>query len=300
MFLRQLTSAGIFAVFLGTGLVPMAYPQGRHSIRPETHGKEPIESCSDLHARSEDGNVVVQQEDRTITRAEASRLSIRAENNGLMQIQGWDANEYSATLCKAALAGGEGEQVLSQIRLNFQNGELSVSGPLNGNGDWVTYLLVRVPRSAALDLHAKNGPLTLYHVDGSIKGNAMNGPVTLTDCTGEIELSVQNGPVSLHGGSGKIDLRTHNGPVGVSLEGRSWSGTGLEAHAVNGPVTINIPQHYESGVVVESQGNGPFSCRAEVCAEGRKTWDNEQKRVEFGSGPAVIHVSTVNGPLSVR
>ena len=300
MFLRQLTSAGIFAMFLGNGLVPMAYPHGRHSIRLETHGKEPVESCSDLHARSEDGDVVVQQEDRTITRAEASRLSIRADNNGPMQIQGWDANEYSATLCKAALAGGEGERVLSQIKLNFQNGELSVSGPLNSDEDWVTYLLVRAPRSAALDLHAKNGPLTLYHVDGSIKGNATNGPVALTDCTGEIELSVENGPVSLHGGSGKIDLRTQNGPVSVSLEGQNWSGTGLEAHAVNGPVTINIPQHYESGVVVESQGNGPFSCRAEVCAEGRKTWDNEQKRVEFGSGPAVIHVSTVNGPLSVR
>jgi hypothetical protein len=65
-------------------------------------------------------------------------------------------------------------------------------------------------------------------------------------------------------------------------------------------VAINIPQDYESSVVVESQGNGPLSCRAKACAEGRKTWDEERKRVEFGSGPAVIRVSTVNGPLSVR
>ena len=302
MLLCQLCSAGVFAIFLGTGLTASAsaHAHGRHSISLETHGKEPIESCTDLHARSEYGEVAVKEESRTITRTEASRLTVKAEDNGAMQVQGWDKNEYSATLCKAALAGAEGERILSQIKLNFQNGELSVSGPLHSDEDWATYLLIRAPRSAALDLHVNNGPLNLYQVDGSIKGKGVNGPVALEDCTGEIELSVENGPVSLHGGSGRIDLRTQNGPVTVSLKGQSWSGTGLEAHAVNGPVTFNIPQDYESSVVVESQGNGPLSCRAKACAEGRKTWDEERKRVEFGSGPAVIRVSTVNGPLSVR
>jgi hypothetical protein len=53
-------------------------------------------------------------------------------------------------------------------------------------------------------------------------------------------------------------------------------------------------------VVLESDGHGPFSCHASVCSEGRKTWDDEHKRVEFGAGPTVIHVSTVNGPVTVR
>jgi hypothetical protein len=52
-------------------------------------------------------------------------------------------------------------------------------------------------------------------------------------------------------------------------------------------------------VVVESDGNGPFSCHANVCSEGRKTWDEDKKRVEFGSGPTLVHVSSVNGPISV-
>jgi hypothetical protein len=43
------------------------------------------------------------------------------------------------------------------------------------------------------------------------------------------------------------------------------------------------------------------SCRAEVCRQARRTWDDsDNRRIELGSGPTVIHVSTVNGPLSVR
>jgi hypothetical protein len=101
MFLRKLSSAGVFAISLGIGLTASvsARAHGRHSISLQTHGKEPIESCSDLQARSEYGDVAVKEESRTITRAEASRLSVWAEDNGAMQIQGWDKNEYSASLC---------------------------------------------------------------------------------------------------------------------------------------------------------------------------------------------------------
>ena len=69
--------------------------------------------------------------------------------------------------------------------------------------------------------------------------------------------------------------------------------------ATNGPVTLRVPSGYQSGVILESDGHGPFSCRARVCSEGRKNWDEDRKSVEFGSGPTVVRVSTVNGPVSV-
>jgi len=64
-------------------------------------------------------------------------------------------------------------------------------------------------------------------------------------------------------------------------------------------VTVSIPSGYQSGVVVESEGHSPFQCQASVCSEGRKTWEEDVKRIEFGNGPAVVRVSTVNGPVSV-
>jgi hypothetical protein len=189
--------------------------------------------------------------------------------------------------------------LLSEIHLAFEHGELSVSGPHHGDR-WSAYLLIRAPKAATMDLSTHNGPVTLHHVDGSLKVRAENGPVSVEECTGDLDLSSQNGPVTLEGNSGKQSVRTENGPVNVHLTGIEWAGSGLEAHATNGPVNLEIPAGYKSGVVLESEGSGPFRCRASVCSEGRKTWDDDRKRVEFGSGPTLVRVSTVNGPVSVN
>ena len=269
------------------------------SIAISSHNDGPIENCSDLHIRFDHSDAVIRSEERTITKAEAPTLRVSAESNGGLQVQGWDQNTYAVTLCKAVEQGSDAENVLAQIKMTFSNGELSVTGPGSHN-HWTAHLLIKAPNAATMDLHVNNGPMGLYHVDGNLKVRAVNGPITVRGCKGDLDLSAENGPVSLEENSGKQRVHTQNGPITIDLDGKNWSGAGLEAHATNGPVTLRVPAGYQSGVILESDGNGPFSCRASVCNEGRKTWDEEHKRVEFGSGPTVIHVSTVNGPVSVR
>jgi hypothetical protein len=270
-----------------------------HTIEVSTpHDDSPLASCSDLHVRFDRHDAVVGSEDRTITKSEAPTLRVNAESNGGLQVEGWDKDTYSVTLCKAVEAGGDRENVLAQIKLTFLKGELGVTGP-SSHEQWTAHLLVKAPRAAAMDLHVNNGPLGLYQVDGNLKVRAVNGPITVRGCKGELDVSAQNGPVSLEENSGKLNVRTQNGPINIDLNGTNWSGEGLEAHATNGPVTLRVPSGYRSGVILESDGHGPFSCRASVCSEGRKTWDEEHKRVEFGAGPTVVRVSTVNGPVSV-
>ena len=278
--------------------ISAAPSHGRHSRNVSFHGDGPVADCNDLHVTFDDRDAVVQTEDRTITKAEAPTLRVRADANGGVQVQGWERDVYSVSLCKAAAPGTEAERLLSQIRLSFQNGELTVAGPPREDAA-ATYLLVRAPRSAALDLEVTNGPLSVYDVAGKITARAMNGPVSARGCTGELELNAENGPVSSEDNSGRLHVRSQNGPVDVSLGGERWSGAGLEARAENGPVTLRIPPGYKSGVVVESTGRGPFSC-ASVCSEGRKSWDDDHKRVEFGSGPTMVRLSVGNGPVSVR
>jgi hypothetical protein len=273
--------------------------KGGHSIEIVSHNDSPVESCSDLHMRFDGHEAVMRSEERTITKAEAPTLRVNAESNGGLQVQGWGQNTYAVTLCKAAEQGSDAESVLGQIKLTFSNGELRVRGPSPQN-HWSAHLLIKAPSAAAMELNVNNGPMGLYHVEGNLKVRAVNGPITVRGCKGELDLSAENGPVSLEENSGKQSVRTQNGPITIDLDGKNWSGAGLEAHATNGPVTLRVPAGYQSGVVLESDGNGPFSCRASVCDEGRQTWDEEHKRVEFGSGPTVIRVSTVNGPLSVH
>jgi hypothetical protein len=272
-------------------------PNRHHGRNVSIDDDGPIQDCSALHVTFDGDKAAVQSEDKTITKSEAGKLRIRAEENGGMQVRGWDQETYSVSVCKAAAPGAQ--DLLAQIHLNYTNGELSVSGPSN-HEDWVAYVLVRAPKGADLDLHVMNGPMSILGVDGNVTAHAMNGPVTLKGSSGDIRLEAENGPITVRENSGRLNLRTQNGPVDVDLSGESWSGAGMEAHATNGPVTIRVPHGYKSGVVVESDGNGPFSCHASVCSEGRKTWDDDHKRVEFGAGPAVIRVSTVNGPVSVQ
>jgi len=295
---QRLSLIGI-VIWVGVALTaaPRAIP--RHTAVPISTTSESVaESCNDLHIRFDHRDTVMQSEERSITKAEAPTLRVKAQYNGGLQVQGWDQANYSVTLCKAAEAGSDAQSLLSQIHITLQNGELSVSGPSSGDR-WSAHLLIRAPKAASMDLQAHNGPLTLSRVDGSLKVRSENGPVTVTDCTGDLDLSAHNGPVTLEGNSGTQKVRTENGPVTVSLSGTSWNGSGLDAHANNGPVRLEIPSGYKSGVILESDGFGPFQCQASVCSEGRKTWDDSHKRIEFGSGPTLVRVSTVNGPVSV-
>jgi hypothetical protein len=257
------------------------------------------EGCSDRQFRFDGHNAAVQSEERTISKAEAPVLRVHAEANGGLYVQGWDNDSYSVTLCKAAEEGPDAQSVLSQIHLALNNGELRISAP-SSNGRWAAHLLIRAPKASSLELDANNGPMTIEHVNGNLKARVENGPITVSGCSGELDLSAHNGPVTLQGNSGKQTVHAENGPVSLSLSGDSWNGAGVEARTTNGPLTLEIPSGYKSGVLLESDGNGPFQCHASVCSEGRKTWDDDVKRVEFGSGPTLVRVSTVNGPVSVR
>src|SRR5262249_26149840 len=128
--------------------------------------------------------------------------------------------------------------------------------------------------------------------------NGRKGVWSREDCYGEEDISVENGPMSFTGKSGKLRLHTQNGPITVKL-GENWDGSELVADAVNGPVTLRVPSGFHSSFLVESNGNGPVSCRASICADARKTWDDDHKRIEYGNGSPVIRLSTENGPVSV-
>ena len=272
----------------------------RHSMSISDGHKRPVADCSDLHITFDDQPAVTRSEERTISKAEAPVLRVHPEANGGMQVQGWDKNVYSVTACKAAAGdGGDAERILSQISLSVHGGEVTTMGPHDEEG-WTVYLLIRAPKSASVELETTNGPISLYNVDGKLTAHAKNGPISLREFSGDAEITVVNGPVSITGSSGNVRVHTENGPISASLAGKTWSGKGLSADAQNGPMTLFVPSDYQSSFVVESRNHAPMSCRASICDNARKTWDDEHRRIEFGSSPAMIRLSTVNGPVTVR
>jgi hypothetical protein len=271
-----------------------------HSVSISGGHRQPAADCSDLRIRFDERDAVVRSEERTLTKAEAPTLEIRPHANGGVQIVGWEKDTYSVTACKAASgSGADAERILSQITMSTDKGRISTQGP-GYDDDWTVYLLIRAPKFAVLDLETKNGPISLYGVDGKLTARAHNGPISLKNFSGDADITAVNGPISVEGSNGNVRVHTENGPISVALTGKTWSGTGLTADAKNGPLTLTVPGDYQSSFVVESRNYSPVSCKASICDNARKTWDDENRRIEFGNAPATIRLSTVNGPVSVR
>jgi hypothetical protein len=299
--MRPRTLCLIFAsALIAIGLSAAPAAQRHHSVNISSGHKHPATDCADLRMRFDDRDAVVRSETRTLSKAEAPVLKVHPHANGGTQVMGWDQNSYSVTACKAVAPGDDAERTLSQITMSIENGAVSTHGPSGENEDWTVYLLIRAPKSAAIDLDTLNGPISLYDVDGKLTAHTHNGPISLHNFSGDADITAQNGPISMEGSSGNIRIKTQNGPISVDLKETNWNGAGLTADAENGPVTLRVPSGFQSSFVVESTNHAPMSCRASICGSARKTWDDEHRRIEYGSSPALVHLSTVNGPVSVE
>ncbi|HVS33719.1 MAG TPA: hypothetical protein VMS98_19950 [Thermoanaerobaculia bacterium] len=271
-----------------------AYSWGRHgggvSISIDDGD---VTDCGDLRIRfgGERAHVLTEE----VSVAGVRSLRVRSARQGGIRVTGWSGSSYSVQACKAVADGVNP----ADIRVTFSGSELSATGP--DGGDWVVYFLVRAPRGATLDLDSTNGPVSLDSVDGTVTARVTNGPLSLRNTSGRVDASSTNGPISIAGGGGEVKAQATNGPLSVKLEGSGWNGT-LDASTKNGPVSLKLPRGYRSGVVLESRGRGPITCRADDCRlnslfDGE---DDEPRRIQLGSGPQNIHLSTVNGPVSVK
>jgi putative adhesin len=267
-----------------------------------SHHDEAATTCSDLHVQFDSEPPIMDSEERTLTKSEASTLRIDNLVNAGVQGRGWDKDTYSVTACKFADSKDrDAKALLSQIKMSIEGGHVSVSGPNHSDHErWAVQLLVRTPRGANLEIKTQNGPASFSEVDGKIHVRAENGPVSMSNCTGEADVASKNGPISISGKSGKLRLHTENGPISVALQSPNWTDGGLVADAVNGPVSLSVPTELNTSFLLESTGHSPITCNASVCKSARKTFDdNDNRRIEYGSGAPVIRLSTVNGPVTV-
>lgn len=214
-------------------------------------------------------------------------------------VLGDSSRGYSIDVCKAAST----REALSAIRVSLDGDQLRATGP--DEGRWLVTYRIHTPRNADVEVEASNGPLALQDVDGRVVARTKNGPLSLNNVSGDVDAITTNGPIHVTGGAGTLKVQAANGPLSVNLEGNSFNGS-LDASTKNGPLTVSVPRGYNSGVVVESNGRGPISCRAEDCGRLRATrgddddWDDQPRRIELGSGATNVRLSTTNGPITIK
>jgi DUF4097 and DUF4098 domain-containing protein YvlB len=279
---------------LGLGSIPVLAVE-HHGMSHRGLGS--ARTCEDMNVNLDDRETYMAKEEFSIP---AGQLDVTAARNGGVSLVRGESNQYEVQVCKFAAGEdkSEADRLLSQIQAERGSGKLSVRGP-EGDHEWVASLIIRVPVGSSMSVEAHNGPVSARDVNGSFNLNTVNGPIAVRNVSGKVIARAKNGPISFVGDGGDLNLETQNGPIAINLQSQSWQGGKLDASAHNGPIALHLPKGYQSGVVLSSKGHSPMSCDAEVCGEARKTWDNDEKRIEFGSSNPVIHISTVNGPVSV-
>jgi len=279
-------------IALGIALALTATGALAHDDHPHrgNFGVSSAEECTGRNIRFSDEAAFVKKETIDACHLRSIKLSVK---NAPVTVEG-GAAAYSITVCKAA----QYAQDLDAIRVTLDGNELIAEGPEENR--WTVMYHVRVPDNADVDLTARNGPLSIHDVDGKVVARSHNGPLSLKNIDGNVDAETKNGPISINGGSGTMKVTASNGPLSVKLSGGSWNGT-LDASTQNGPLSVNVPRGFASSVVVEASGRGPISCRADGCDRAwRSNDDGEPRRIELGSGPVNVRLSTVNGPVTVR
>ena len=252
------------------------------------------EECSERSVHLGEGRTYVRKE---VIEAGSLRSLKAAVTNAPISFEGGSAAGYTITVCKAATLQAD----LDAIRVTLNGNELRAEGPdEKGTRRWTVMYHVRTPRGADIDVEAANGPIAIRDVDGTVLARAKNGPLSLKNVDGNVDAETKNGPISISGGSGTMKVTASNGPLSVKLDGAAWNGT-LDASTKNGPLTVKVPRNFGSRVVIDASGHGPISCKAAGCnGAWRSNDDGEPRRIELGSGPANVHLSTVNGPVTVK
>ncbi|HWY67625.1 MAG TPA: hypothetical protein VNX88_03110 [Terriglobales bacterium] len=294
--MRHTLQLFLLAGFFAATSLAHAYHGHNHGISVSTDDRD-VTSCDQLQFRS--GNrEIARSEDRLTLPQTSSPVRINAADNGGMYVYGWDRQDFGVLNCKAALSDERttAERKLQQIKMSFDDGRLTVSGP--DESDWTSYLIIHAPRSSSLSLAGMNGPISISDLAGKVDVHCTNGPFAIKNSAGEVNAEIVNGPIDYAGNSGDIHLHAQNGPIAIKLIGTSWSGKGLDAESMNGPMALKLPNNYRSGVLVQARGYSPFSCSG--CEGAHKDFDDHNKSVQFGSGTPVVRLSTVNGPVSIN
>jgi hypothetical protein len=211
------------------------------------------------------------------------RLNLDAGQNGGASVKGWLQSGVLVRARVEAAADNEGAaaNLSSRVNIDASGGQVRAIGPDAGNNAWwsVSYEIF-VPQNTDLSLKTNNGGITISDVRGQIHFEGLNGGVNLKRVMGDVTGS------------------TVNGGINVEMAGTRWDGRQMELSTTNGGVSVAMPSQFSARVQAEtSMGriHSDFPMPQQSNGEG-------SRKVDFsvGGGGAPIHITTVNGGISLK
>jgi hypothetical protein len=133
-------------------------------------------------------------------------------------------------------------------------------------------------------------------VESNVIAHTTHAPLDVENVRGRIEVRGEHGPVGLRNVGGDVRARVAHGPLDVHLSGRKWDGTGLDALAQHGPLTLRLPRDYAADLEIGAE-HGPMSSEFPLTLS---RFDRSFLQTKLGEGGPRLRAIASHGPMSLR
>lgn len=203
--------------------------------------------------------------------------------NGSIEVGAWD--QESVRIVARARRG-------VPVRIDSRGAALVVQSPESlRRGASIDYD-VTVPRSAAVEVHGQNSPVTISGVGGRVEVHTINGPVAVSGGRDRVEVHSVNGGIEVTGARGSVVVHTINqGAVVREVVGD------VKVSAVNGSVTL---ERVDSRAVEATNVQGTIRYVGTIYRDGVYRLSSHNGGIVMTlacDASARVTVSTFNGTL---
>jgi hypothetical protein len=122
------------------------------------------------------------------------------------------------------------------------------------------------------------------------------GPMDVENVVGRMDLRAAYGPLNMKDVGGDVRARVDYGPLEVELAGNKWQGTGLDAEAAYGPMTLRVPRNFGAELEIGAD-HGPIDVDFPLTL---RRFDRSLIETKLGDGGPRIRAVARYGPMSLK
>jgi hypothetical protein len=224
---------------------------------------------------------VQSEEQRAVHLEGVDTLRVRASEEGGVTVKGWDRPVARLTVCKYAvgLTQPDAQKTLRDVAVFIRNGEIATSGPdTDTSRAWWVHMILRVPKSAALDVQSANGGIAIRNMNGRVSAHSTNGGISLASCAGDSKVRTENGGITLDRLSGHLEAMTLNGPISYRIQ----------------------PGDLTPAIEARTDDDGEILCRVKACGGALSSKSASGKVLRIGGAIPRIRLSTGKAPILIE
>ena len=153
-----------------------------------------------------------------------------------------------------------------------------------------TELVIRMPRSAKVNLHSGDGDVSAKGLEGELDFSTGDGKLELEDVDGSLRAHTSDGSVRVSGRFDVLELRTSDGRVEVEARPGSQLREAWDVRSSDGSVKLRIPGDLAANVELHTS-DGSITTNIPIAVEGSVGSHDIHGKMNGGGNRLTVHTS---------